>query len=55
MAKICPQRVIATAIKHLSTLQSEDEDIIEDVDNNLQELQTLSDALYRDGIINISE
>lgn len=53
--KICPQRVIANAIKHLSTIQSDDESVMEEIDNNLQELETLSKALYRDGIVNIDE
>jgi len=57
--KVCPQRIIAEAIRLLDECglgpTSDPVEFEEAISNNRHELESLSRALYRDGIINIVE
>jgi len=53
--KVCPQRIIAEAIRLIELIPITEGRDEESITNNLQELESLSRALYRDGIINIVE
>ena len=59
MALVSPQRIIKEAIRLLSECGcgplSDPSDFEEAVANNIEELDSLQKALYRDGIINIKE
>jgi hypothetical protein len=50
MAKICPQRIIAEAVRLLNEFEPQDEGESEAMDNNLAELEELSKRLYQAGI-----
>jgi len=56
VSKVCPQRIIAEAIRLLEQYPSHTSmDVNVEVDECIEELEGLSKALYRDGIINIVE
>jgi hypothetical protein len=54
MAMVCPQRIIAEAIRLLELLLVDDTEL-ENRDNTVQELESLSKALWRDGVHRIEE
>ena len=56
--KVCPQRILKEAMELLMLIPVSEEpnsELEERISNNHHELESLSRALYRDGIINIVE
>lgn len=52
---VCPQHILNEAIRLLTISPPSDEGEDEAISNNIMELEALSKALHRDGIINIKE
>lgn len=56
MMTVCPQRILKEAVVIIETMIKFDElddNVAERIDNNLKELQDLSDLLYKKGITNV--